>query len=76
MASHSDDQTSQPDTSTQPQVRSDGGEPGGDSAPTGRWSALPARAEPDTWIEETETQPPTDPDGGRDPKHEWMLRYS
>lgn len=39
-----------------------------------RWRTLPARIPRSELIEEQASEPPPDPDGGRDPERDFMLR--
>jgi hypothetical protein len=41
-----------------------------------RYGKLPRRPAPDELVEETPTEPPDDPELGRDSDRDWMLRYS
>ncbi len=40
-----------------------------------RWRTLPARIPAADLVEEQATEPARDPDGGRDPERDFMLRY-
>ena len=39
-----------------------------------KYSLLPDPVPADEWVEEQPADPPRDPDGGRDPETDWMLR--
>lgn len=41
-----------------------------------RWRRLPERIRPEEMTTTQPTEDARDPDGGRDPGKEWMLRYS
>lgn len=41
-----------------------------------RWAVLPARVKPEEMVEEIPANPPADPEAGRNPDRDWMLRYS
>jgi hypothetical protein len=41
-----------------------------------RYGTLPQRLAPDELVEEAPTDPPADPQMGRDSDRDWMLRYS
>jgi hypothetical protein len=41
-----------------------------------KYAALPPRPAPDELVEEAPTDPPGDPQMGRDSDRDWMLRYS
>jgi hypothetical protein len=41
-----------------------------------KYGALPPRPAPDELVEEAPTDPPADPQMGRDSDRDWMLRYS
>ncbi len=41
-----------------------------------RFGKLPPRIEPSEMVEETPADPPNDPDFGRNPDNDWMIRYS
>lgn len=41
-----------------------------------RFGHLPDRVPPERMIEEVPADPPNDPDFGRDPDADWMVKYS
>lgn len=41
-----------------------------------RWQDLPGRVTPDQMVEEVPSDVVRDPEGGRNPDRDWMLRYS
>jgi hypothetical protein len=41
-----------------------------------RWGALPPRVKPEDMVEEIPASSPADPEAGRNPDRDWMLRYS
>ena len=43
-------------------------------APTARFSSLPERIRPEDMIETQETEPPQDPEMGRDTNHDFFMR--
>ncbi|MGC0418995.1 hypothetical protein [Embleya sp. AB8] len=46
------------------------------AARTARWGKLPDRPDPAALVEEQPADPPNDPDFGRNPDRDWMLRYT
>ncbi len=40
-----------------------------------RFTQLPKPPEPDELVEMSDTSPAPDPNGGRDPDTEWLIRY-
>ncbi|GHH84580.1 hypothetical protein GCM10018793_49390 [Streptomyces sulfonofaciens] len=62
-------------------ARRKGGEQPADAAAAAairaaRFGRLPSRVEPSQMVEETPAQAPHDPDFGRNPENDWMIRYS
>jgi hypothetical protein len=51
-------------------------QPADDAARAARWGTLPARVAPDDMVEEQPADPPNDPEFGRDPDRDWLLRYT
>jgi hypothetical protein len=41
-----------------------------------RFGTLPGRVDPRDMVEESPADPPNDPEFGRDPDNDWMVRYS
>jgi hypothetical protein len=41
-----------------------------------RFGHLPGRVPPEQMVEETPADPPNDPEFGRDPDNDWMVKYS
>ncbi|WP_406279255.1 hypothetical protein [Embleya sp. NBC_00896] len=41
-----------------------------------RWGKLPERVAPADQVEERPADPPNDPEFGRDPDNDWLLRYA
>ena len=49
---------------------------GGAAERAARFGTLPGRVDPGDMVEENPADPPNDPEFGRNPDNDWMVRYS